>query len=353
LECPLDWDRARVSQALERASMLQAEHVRGVRCAFPDGSQRILELTVTRLEHGGRTRGWVLLGNDLTERLFLEEQLQHGSKLEAVGKLAAGIAHEINTPIQFVSDNTRFMKESASQLFSLIEVLRQVRDAAVDGTIHRDLIEQSRRIEREIEVDYLTTEVPRAIAQSLDGLGRVATIVRAMKTFAQPDATSEMAPADLNRALESTLVVAQNEIKYVADVATAFGELPLVSCHVNELNQVFLNILVNAAHAIGDVVAKTGGRGRIEVRTFCEEDSVVIAISDTGGGIPQEIRSRVFDPFFTTKEVGRGTGQGLSISRAIVVNRHGGALTVQSESGLGTTFFVRIPLNALETATAA
>jgi signal transduction histidine kinase len=168
-----------------------------------------------------------------------------------------------------------------------------------------------------------------------------------MKAFAHPD-RGERAIADLNAALRDTLTVATNELKYVAKVETDFGKIPSVPCFVSDLNQVFLNLLVNAAHAIGDVVGKTGQLGVIRVRTYQEGSVVVIAISDTGTGIPEAVRGRIFDPFFTTKEVGRGTGQGLALARTVVVDQHGGSLTFETETGKGTTFFVRIPFDFSE-----
>ena len=202
---------------------------------------------------------------------------------------------------------------------------------------------------RVADVVLAEAEIPKAIAQTLDGVGRVATIVRAMKEFAHPD-SGEKAVADLNKALTSTLTVARNELKYVADVETDLGDIPSVSCHLGDLNQVFLNLLVNAAHAIGDTVKESGGKGRIGVRTTCEGDNVCVAISDTGGGIPEHVRSKIFDPFFTTKGVGRGTGQGLAIARSIVVDKHGGSLTFETEVGEGTTFFIRLPVDGTPSA---
>lgn len=154
-----------------------------------------------------------------------------------------------------------------------------------------------------------------------------------------------MSAADLNHALDSTLIVARNELKYVAEVECDYGPLPPVVCNLGDLNQVFLNLLINAAHAIADVVKKTGEKGRIKVRTRQEGTWVELSISDTGTGIPREIREKVFDPFFTTKEVGKGTGQGLAIARSIVVTKHGGTLTFHTEAGRGTTFYVRLPVN--------
>jgi two-component system, NtrC family, sensor kinase len=190
-------------------------------------------------------------------------------------------------------------------------------------------------------------EIPKALSQTLDGVSRVATIVRAMKEFAHPE-SKEMAAADINKALQSTLTVARNELKYVADVELELGEMPPVVCNVGDLNQVFLNLLVNAAHAIADVVKGTDEKGKIRVRTASEGETALISISDTGSGIPEAIRTKVFDPFFTTKEVGRGTGQGLAIARSVVVERHRGTLTFESEVGKGTTFYIRLPVEPPE-----
>jgi two-component system, NtrC family, sensor kinase len=182
---------------------------------------------------------------------------------------------------------------------------------------------------------------------ALDGVQRVATIVRAMKEFAHIDRNAQQSTIDLNRAIESTLVVASNEFKYVAEVKTDFGALPAVICHLGDLNQVFLNLFVNAAHAIGEASEDGKTKGLITVRTYCDGDDVVVAISDTGRGIPESIRGKVFDPFFTTKEVGKGTGQGLALARTIVAERHGGTLTFESQVGKGTTFYVRLPIRGV------
>jgi len=199
-------------------------------------------------------------------------------------------------------------------------------------------------VEEEADCAYLLEEIPQALAQTLDGVTRVATIVRAMKEFAHPEG-KEMAAADINKALLSTLTVARNELKYVADVETEFGDLPLVVCNIGDINQVFLNLLVNAAHAIAEGTKGSGEKGKIQVRTSSEGNAVLVTISDTGCGIPEANRSKVFDPFFTTKEVGRGTGQGLAIARSVVVERHKGSLNFESEVGKGTTFCIRLPID--------
>jgi PAS domain S-box-containing protein len=309
-----------------------------------NGKTRLLGLTVTPVHVADdNTTTLLVIGSDVTHRKTLEEQFRQSQKLEAVGRLAAGIAHEINTPIQFVGDNMQFLHDAFSDLSKVMEKYHRLRDAAANGETGQGLTEVA-EAEKAADINYLVEEIPKAIAQSLDGVARVATLVRAMKEFAHPD-RKERAAADINAALLSTLTVARNELKYVAEVETEFGDLPLAVCNIGELNQVFLNLLVNAAHAIGDAVNGTGQKGVIRVRTSLEEDAVLISIADTGGGIPEDIRNKIFDPFFTTKESGRGTGQGLAIAHSVVVDKHGGTLTFASEVGKGTTFFIRLPLD--------
>ena len=286
------------------------------------------------------------IAQDVTERNRLEIELRHSQKLEAVGGLAAGIAHEINTPVQFVGDNLRFLRDAYTDLNKVREKYQCLREAAeADGATDRQLAEEVSETEKAVDVDYLMDEIPKAIAQSLDGVTRVATLVRAMKEFAHPEG-KEKAAADINEALRSTLIVARNELKYVANVETELGSVPPVVCNIGELNQVFLNLMVNAAHAITEAKKLTGEKGLIKVRTWTEQDAVLISVADTGCGIPETIRDKVFNPFFTTKAIGRGTGQGLAIARAIVVEMHGGTLTFESQVGKGTTFYVRLPLDA-------
>jgi signal transduction histidine kinase len=290
---------------------------------------------------------------EMKARLQVETDLRQAHKLESVGRLASGVAHEINTPIQFVSDSVHFLQDATQDLMTVIAYLREVEASVLQGTPSVEAAEAAATAAREADLDYLVEHMPKAIDRALDGLTRVATIVRSMKEFAHPDAV-EMAPVDLNRAVESTLVIARNEYKYVADVETDFAPLPPVRCHAGDVNQAVLNIVVNAAHAIADVVGDTGARGKITVRTRLEpDDRVVVSITDTGGGIPEEIRDRIFDPFFTTKEVGRGTGQGLAIARTVIVDRHQGELTVESEVGRGTTCFLRLPVHGRAGAPAA
>jgi PAS domain S-box-containing protein len=299
-----------------------------VRAIFKDG-------VVVRLE--GMTE-------DITERKLLREQLFQAQKLESVGQLAAGIAHEINTPTQYIGDNLQFLKDSFQDVMTLLGSYEKLLFAATANTLTSEtLLEVTATVER-TDAAYLVQEIPKAIDQTLEGITRVSTLVCAMKEFSHPG-TKEKIPLDLNHAIESTITVARNEWKYVADLETEFDPLlPLVSCHPGEFNQVILNLIVNAAHAIADIVAKNGThRGTIKVQTRNCTGCVEIRIQDTGGGIPENVQSRIFDPFFTTKEIGKGTGQGLAIARSVVVDKHGGSIDFETEAGSGTTFVIRLP----------
>jgi signal transduction histidine kinase len=205
--------------------------------------------------------------------------------------------------------------------------------------------QQALDAEKAADLDYILENAPLAIDSSIEGLGRIATIVRSMKEFAHPDQAVKQS-ADLNQAIRSTLVVAHNEYKYVAEIETQLADLPLVQCYLGEINQVILNLLVNASHAISDVVKDSGSLGKLTVRSRLDGEEVEISISDTGMGIPEAVRAKIFDPFFTTKQVGKGTGQGLAIARSVIVNKHGGTLRFETECGNGTTFFIRLPVDA-------
>jgi signal transduction histidine kinase len=280
---------------------------------------------------------------EITQREKMELELRLAQKLEAVGQLAAGIAHEINTPIQYVGDSVHFLKTAFEDLQTLLDRYQEGIAALEQQPDQAKLVAVIRDAEDLADLDYLRDNIPSAVTRTLEGIGHVAGIVRAMKEFAHPD-QREKSPADLNQALRTTLTVARNEYKYVADIETHLGELPQVLCYPSDLNQVFLNLIVNAAHAIAEVVSAGAPRGKITLTTRVDDAWVEITIADTGGGIPATIRDRVYDPFFTTKPVGKGTGQGLAIARSIVVDKHQGALSFTSEPGQGTTFSIRLPV---------
>jgi len=281
---------------------------------------------------------------DLTQHKQLEVELAHSRKLEAVGQLAAGIAHEINTPTQYVGDNIHFLKDAFDCQTRLVAKYRQAVQALATVGGHEEMVRDIAQSEAEGDLAYVQANAPAGFERCFDGISRISTIVQAMKTFVHPGQHVK-SPADLNQGLQNTLTVCRNEYKYVADVEMNLGSLPPVVCDMDDLNQVFLNLIVNAAHAIGDVVRDSARRGCIRVATRHAGNLVYVEIADTGAGIPPEIRDRVFEPFFTTKEVGRGTGQGLAIARALVVDKHHGSLTFASEVGKGTAFTICLPVD--------
>lgn len=277
------------------------------------------------------------------EREELEVQLRGAQKLEAIGQLAAGIAHEINTPIQYISDNTKFLETSFESMLDASKKIRMLTQASDCPSSKVELAKTIVQAYDEADLDYLISEIPNAISQSLEGAARVSEIVRAMKEFSHPG-YREKTSVDINRALQTTITVSKNEWKYAAEMETDFDpELKFVPCIPGEINQVFLNLIVNAAHAIQDK-ANGSGKGKIKIRTKNLGEWAEISIEDSGSGIPDDIRARIFNPFFTTKAVGKGTGQGLAIARSIVVGKHHGSITFNSEVGVGTTFIIKIPL---------
>ena len=277
------------------------------------------------------------LEQELEERKRLELELRLAEKMRAVGQLAAGIAHEINTPVQFIGDSLWFLGEACRDLLAVVEAPRSTDPVDPDQTATLVVAPQL-----QIDLPFLREEVPRAISRCELGIERVTKIVRALKELAHPDGGTQE-PADLNQAIENTLIVVANEIKYVADVHLDLQAAGIVRCHVGEVQQVLLNLLVNAGHAIADRVGATGARGTIRIATRDEGNDCVIDIADDGAGITVAVRDRIFEPFFTTKPVGKGSGQGLPIARAFVVEHHGGSLTFDSELGKGTTFTIRLP----------
>lgn len=271
----------------------------------------------------------------------VQRELRQTEKLRAVGQLAFGIAHEINTPIQFAGDSVHFLRGAFREMVELTQRAQELCEVVEAGGDSRPALAAYKAAAADADPDYLIDELPKAFEQTVEGLKRVAQIVMAMKEFGRPD-QNEKSLTDINRCVNSTLTVAHNELKYTADVQVEFGDLRPVPCYPGQLSQVVLNLLVNAAHAIAERFGSSG-RGRISVRTAQEADGVLISISDNGCGIAEAHQGRIFEPFFTTKELGRGTGQGLPISRAIVVEKHGGSLTFESRPGAGTTFHVWLP----------
>ena len=270
----------------------------------------------------------------------IETELRLAQKLEAVGLVASGIAHEISTPVQFVGESVELLRHAFSSLHQVNNKLRAMLERSGTDEVRKAIADA----DRALSLPVIERDIGEALDGMLEGTNRITTIVRAMKEFMHP-VRREKDPADLNQSLLNTLTVARSEYKYVARVETQLAtDLPFVICHIGDLNQVFLNLIVNAAQAIGDVVAISHQPGLINVRTYQDGVHAVVEVQDTGSGIPEAARPRVFEPFFTTKSAGKGTGQGLAIARAIVVDRHGGEISFQTELGSGTTFTVRLPL---------
>ncbi|MET0042972.1 MAG: ATP-binding protein [Candidatus Thiodiazotropha sp. 6PLUC3] len=294
--------------------------------------------------------GVVVTFNDISERKKADEQRRHlerelnqTHKMEAVGQLAGGIAHEINTPIQYIGDNLRFLKESHEDIDRLLNAYLKLMQKATDHPDLKAEVENAKEIIEEIDLDYLGEETSNAIQQSISGSAQVADIVLAMKEFAHPG-SKEMVATDLNRIIGNAVAVCKNEWKYVAETNLKLSDdLPNIECLAGEISQVILNMIVNASHAIE--AAKREQKGVISITSNLDGNHAEVRISDTGTGIPKEAQDHVFNPFFTTKDVGRGTGQGLAIAQDIVVGKHQGELYFETEEGVGTTFIMRLPLS--------
>ena len=313
----------------------------------------ILSCSLTK-DANGRPDGYIGVFKDISsrknqeeKRLILEKELQQALRLEAIGTLAAGIAHEINTPIQFIGNNAEFLTKAVTRIFTMIEDYQEILSNMPEFAGQDLLARKIEKIEKRAKLPYLQREIPEALNQTLDGVDRVARIVKAMKDFSHMG-SDVMAQEDINSAVESTIPISRNEWKYVAEMKTELDpSLPLVECFIGDIKQVLLNLIVNAAHTIKDALTSSGETsGQITVRTFAEDGFVFISVSDTGKGIPAKIENRIFEPFFTTKEVGKGTGQGLSITYQTIVEKHGGDLSFETEIDKGTTFIVKLPVVA-------
>ncbi|MEJ2528615.1 MAG: PAS domain S-box protein [Gammaproteobacteria bacterium] len=318
----------------------------------PNGDPRTVELNTSKTIWKGCFAHLLVL-KDITERKEIErnakqqeEKMQQIQKLESIGQLAAGIAHEINTPTQFIGDNVRFLYESFQGIEQILTAYDQLMTQLGNYRGADATMSEIKRLADEIDLEYLRNEIPKSVIQSLDGVKRIADIVMAMKNFSHPG-KSEKEITDINAAIENTITVSRNEWKYEAELHKDFDpELPQIPCLSGEFNQAILNMIINATHAIKEAKKVDPARnGAIHIKTTKSGSWVEIAISDNGTGIPDEIRSKIFDPFFTTKDVGIGTGQGLAIAYNTIIEKHGGNIEVKSEIDQGTTFTIWLPLD--------
>ncbi len=280
------------------------------------------------------------------ELINLQSQLTLAQKMESIGQLASGIAHEINTPVQYVGDNIQFLQESFQDVNKIMLKCKQLVDVCRDNPAYTDLVLEIDDLFSEVDIDYLVDEIPNAARQSNEGVTHISKIVQAMKAFSHPG-SEDKTRVDIAEAIKNIATVTRNKWKYVAELKMNFDpQLPLVPCLPGEFNQVIMNLIINAADAIREAAgAGSEDKGTISISTQFADDWVEIRVSDTGCGIPESIRNDIFNPFFTTKDIGKGTGQGLAISHAIVKNKHGGEITFETATGKGTTFIVRLPVN--------
>jgi len=349
-KCNINWDWQKIkSQIAKCRQEEQPIQVSDIKFTRQNGQEGFLNITIKPFSNKTINKsGFLLIGSDVTERKKLEYELIQAQKLESIGQLAAGIAHEINTPIQYVGDNTRFLQEGFTSICKFFDKCQQLYIAAMIKSLTPELVAELQRVAEDEDIEFLFKEIPSAILQTLEGVDRVTHIVRAMKEFSHPD-VKQKSTIDINRAIENTITVSRNEWKYVADMETNFDHnLHQVTCYPGEFSQVILNLIINAAHAIAEAgKEKPETKGKITVATCGNGKWAEIRVSDTGTGIPEQVRTKIFDPFFTTKEVGRGTGQGLAIARSVVVDQLCGTITFETEMGKGTTFIIRLPMESI------
>ncbi|MGM0610630.1 MAG: ATP-binding protein [Thermodesulfobacteriota bacterium] len=349
LDLNINWDKDKIEKSLLKCSkkLQRTEIMEDISFTRPQGGMGILGLTIHPIIESKQLCGFVLLGADITEKRAMQSQLAQAQKMKSLGQLAAGIAHEINTPTQYVGDNLHFLQDAFASLTEFIKAHAQFLRRMEKNNVKNKIVEEIHAREKEIDFDFLVEEIPKALEQSRDGIKRITRIVRSMKEFSHPG-ERENSLIDINKALENTITVSKNEWKYDSELQTDFDpNLPHVYGLSSELNQVFLNIIVNAAQAIREMREQNDlkNKGKINIQTRTEDKAAVITISDTGPGMPEEIRERVFEPFFTTKDVGKGTGQGMYLSHQIIADRLGGEIFVESEPGKGSIFTIKLPIS--------
>jgi len=347
----LHWDWTVAEEAMGRCrNLMTPVRLDEVWFVRADGARRILGMTLNPAPSESGAPGVLVLAMDITEIKKQEARRSHDMKMQSIGRLAAGIAHEINTPVQYVSYNEGFLRGAFDDVLALVRRYRELLEEAcgviarTDAPLAASVAERADAAESEADLKYLAEEAPKTVENSLKGLGQVARIVSAMREFSHPGQSDETA-FDVNSALSNTVLISRNEWKRLAEVKLELAEdLPLIYGHPQDLNQVFLNLIVNAAQAIEEKNGFEGGFGEIRIRSGMRDGKIEVCVSDTGPGVPEDIRSRIFEPFFTTKPVGKGTGQGLAIAHALVVERYGGEILLEDRSGGGSIFTVLLPV---------
>ncbi len=350
---PIRWEDP---DTLKQLTSSGQESVKRLEACFTDsdGQKRIIGFSQYPVIENGVFEGKLILGTDLTQHRVAERQVHNAQKLESVGQLAAGLAHEINTPMQFVGDNLDYVKVKFEKLAVYLQDCDDLLDVVEAAEIGFDLVGKLRQQAKRLKLDKLYAQIPEAIDDSIEGIQSVAKLVQAMKELSRP-CSVEKTLIDINRCLETTTTVTGSEWKYVAKLEMDLDpELPQIKGMAGDLRQVFVHLIVNAAQAIAEhMTGSEQPEGLISIRTQALDEGVCIEISDTGGGIPDSIRDRVFDPFFTTKSMDKGTGQGLALAHSVIVQRHGGQITFDVQEGIGTTFTIHLPLDENSPASAS
>ncbi|MGB0909928.1 MAG: ATP-binding protein [Nitrospirales bacterium] len=340
-----EWDIFMIAVQDCRAQQ-QSLRIPELRYVDHSGAERFLGMTLSPIPGESKAQpGILILGKDITQEKRIEAQLVIAQKMKSIGQLAAGVAHEMNTPLHYIAENIRFLTDSFQDLHRLLDSYGDLAQKTQNGTVNKDVCDMVTQLIKEVDLEYLLREIPTVLAQSLEGTDRVTEIVCAMNEFSHPG-TGEKTSVNINHSLQSAITLSSQEWKDVAEVVTDFAEdLPLVPCVAGQMTQVWLNLIVNAAHAIqSTLTAGSAGKGVLTISTKLDREWVEVCVADTGIGIPESIQAQVFDLFFTTKEVGVGTGQGLSLAHSIIVNNHDGLLTFESLPLGGTMFIVRLPL---------
>ena len=343
------WDWEKVTEGLARC-LDEKESVRLEDLAFknPDGEERFLSMTLIPMRNqGGELSGVVLLGYDFTQRKILEITLAENQKIESIGQLAGSIAQEINSPIQYIGDNVRFLQGAFEDLSGLMEKYQKLLSTVKNGTVSKEIIEEVEETLEGADWDYLSNELPNALDQTMDGVNKVTNTVQAIKDFSQP-ASEDKVAVDFNRVVESTILMARNDWKHVAELSTDLeAGMPNVRCHRAQVNQVIMHLVRNAAEAIAEKVGDDPKeKGMIRISTRSDRRWAEFCISDTGCGITEEVRPKIFDPFFTTKDGKNSVGEGLALCKSVVEDNHGGTIRFESVPSTGTIFIIRLPFES-------